>query len=180
MRNESCYRHTRDTNGLAIRKAVDWRSVDSLVDLLLPSPPACGSSLDILSLHFLLSCAAGWLWINLRASVIARLLLVAASVARGSRSMDLLLLGAGVALLYGGELLEVIRFMHPVAVDLEPGELEYVQRLAMAMAELERVPLVTTVSLFDKPANINETGVRVNLDTLCHWSRSAELCREML
>jgi len=29
MRNESCYRHTRDTNGLAIRKAVDWRSVDS-------------------------------------------------------------------------------------------------------------------------------------------------------
>ena len=88
-----------------------------------------------------------------------------ASVTRGSHSTNLFLLAAGVALLYGGEFLEVIRFMEPETAELEPAEKEYVQQLAAAVGALQRVPLVTKVSLFDKPGNLNETGVRVNLDS---------------
>mmetsp|Transcript_5516 Transcript_5516/g.17752 ORF Transcript_5516/g.17752 Transcript_5516/m.17752 type:complete len:134 (+) Transcript_5516:379-780(+) len=55
--------------------------------------------------------------------------------------------------------------MEPETAELEPAEKEYVQQLVAAVGALERLPLVTKVSLFDKPGNLNETGVRVNLDS---------------
>lgn len=61
--------------------------------------------------------------------------------------------------------MEVIRFMEFEAPELEPAEKEYVQKLAAAVGELERIPLVTKASLFDKPGNLNETGVCVSLDS---------------
>lgn len=99
-----------------------------------------------------------------------------ASVTRGSHSTNLFLLAAGVALLYGGEFLEVIRFMEPETAELEPAEKEYVQQLAAAVGALQRVPLVTKVSLFDKPGNLNETGVRVNLYGARSGKRRLSLC----
>lgn len=137
----------------------------SPVDLVLPSPAECTAALIVLVLYFLVAAIVVYLWSNLSAALVAKLLLVTASVTRGSHSTNLFLLAAGVALLYGGEFFEVIRFMDPEAAELEPAEKEYVQQLAAAVVALEQWPLVTKVSLFDKPGNLNETGVRVNLDS---------------
>ena len=66
--------------------------------------------------------------------------------------------------------------MEPETAELEPAEKEYVQQLAAAVGALQRVPLVTKVSLFDKPGNLNETGVRVNLYGACSGKRRLSLC----
>ena len=66
--------------------------------------------------------------------------------------------------------------MEPETAELEPAEKEYVQQLAAAVGALQRVPLVTEVSLFDKPGNLNETGVRVNLYGARSDKRRLSLC----
>ena len=90
----------------------------SLVDLVLPSPAMCAAALIALALYFLVASIVCYLCSSLSAALVAKLLLVAASVGRGSRHTDLFLLAAGVALLYGGEFFEVIRFMDPEAAEL--------------------------------------------------------------
>lgn len=156
-----------------LRLGPSWGSP---VDLVLPSPAMCAAALIVLALYFLVASIVCWLWSNLSAALVGKLLLVAASVTRGSHSTNLFLLAAGVALLYGGEFLEVIRFMEPETAELEPAEKEYVQQLAAAVGALQRVPLVTKVSLFDKPGNLNETGVRVNLYGARSGKRRLSLC----
>ena len=66
----------------------------------------------------------------------------------------LFLLKVGVALLYGGEANEAIRFMNTVPQQME----EYVAQLAAAMLALEELPLVTGVSLFGDGVDLNLTG----------------------
>ena len=57
----------------------------------------------------------------------------------------LFLFVVGVALLYGGEFFEVIRFMDPVPEQMDISSEEYVMQLAAAKLALEETPLVTHV-----------------------------------
>ena len=161
----------------------------SPVDSLLPSPAACCTfslaALIVFALYFVVACAVGWLASYLSVAMIVKLLLATASVMCRSHSSCLFLLAAGVAVSYGGELLESIRFMEAAAgsdiAGLEPAEKEYVLKLAAATQELEAIPLVTKVSLFDKPNDINQSGVRVSLDSsfVGHSNRQiTEKCSE--
>jgi hypothetical protein len=73
---------------------------------------------------------------------------------------------AGVALLYGGELFEVIRFMeqHPTLEQMDTSSQDYLQQLAAQKLALENTPLVAGVKLFGDGSDLNLTGVIISLD----------------
>ena len=114
----------------------------SSTDLVLQPPVFCTAALIVLALYVFAACAMGWLLSVLSQATVAKLLLASTVVCR-SHYASLFLLAAGVAFMYGGELLEVIRNMKTPGMDadgLEPAEMEYVLALGAAVAGLERMP----------------------------------------